>query len=88
MALFAMTGSEKCYARGLTRSRFDRISRGGQSALLREKGRRTMDTSARTHVRRLELFGEYDLNEKGELGTLFGALPADGPATIDLSRVT
>jgi anti-anti-sigma factor len=37
---------------------------------------------------RLELDGEYDLNRKQELASLFEALDADAPIEIDLSRVT
>lgn len=47
-----------------------------------------MNTLPRGQTRRLELIGEYDLNQKGELGALFRALSPDGPATIDMSRVT
>jgi anti-anti-sigma factor len=45
-------------------------------------------TSAQPPARRIELDGEYDFSRKEELGLLFGALPADGPAVIELSRVT
>ena len=38
--------------------------------------------------RRLELNGEYDLSQKEEIAALFGGLRADGPATIDLTKVT
>jgi anti-anti-sigma factor len=38
--------------------------------------------------RYIELNGEYDLADREKLATLFGALPADGPATIDLTKVT
>ena len=81
-------GTRGCYHYALTRIRFDRMFRAGQSAFLREKGCRTIDTYPQSQPRRLELVGEYDLTQKQELGALFGALPPDGPATIDLSRVT
>ncbi len=32
--------------------------------------------------------GEYDIADREALATLFGALRADGPATIDLTKVT
>lgn len=44
-----------------------------------------MDTSV--NARRIELIGEYDLSQKVEIATLFGALAPDGPATIDMSEV-
>lgn len=47
---------------------------------------KTADAQARTH--RLELYGEYDLSRKEELGKLFAALPVDSSAVIDLSRVS
>ncbi|HEY6449662.1 MAG TPA: STAS domain-containing protein [Candidatus Cybelea sp.] len=40
------------------------------------------------HSRGLALEGEYDLVDREALATLFGALRADGPATIDLTKVT
>jgi anti-anti-sigma regulatory factor len=38
--------------------------------------------------RRVQLDGEYDLSRKEQVAALFGALPGDGPVTIDLSKVT
>jgi anti-anti-sigma factor len=38
--------------------------------------------------RRVELDGEYDLSRKEQVSALFGAMRADGPVTIDLTRVT
>lgn len=35
----------------------------------------------------IELVGDYDLSRKAELESLFDSLSADGPATIDLTRV-
>src|SRR5579863_1487708 len=64
------------------------MSNGGQSAFSREKGSRAMNPLPRGQTRRLELVGEYDLTQQDELGALFRALPPDGPATIDMSRVT
>ncbi len=40
------------------------------------------------HSRGISLEGEYDLVDRQALATLFGALRADGPATIDLTKVT
>lgn len=64
------------------------MSAGGQSAFSREKGRRTMKSLPLGQTRRLELVGEYDLTQKGDVGALFRALSPGGPATIDMSRVT
>lgn len=36
----------------------------------------------------VELAGEYDLTRRAELKLLFGGLPDNTPAMIDLSRVT
>jgi anti-anti-sigma factor len=62
-------------------------SSGGQSAFPREKGRSTMDR-AHDGGRRLELVGEYDIADKATLANLFGALAPDGPAEIDMTKVT
>jgi anti-anti-sigma regulatory factor len=40
------------------------------------------------HSRGIALEGEYDLADRGALATLFGALSPDGPATIDMTKVT
>ncbi len=40
------------------------------------------------HSRGLALEGEYDLVDREALAKLFGTLRADGPATIDLTKVT
>jgi anti-anti-sigma regulatory factor len=47
-----------------------------------------MNTFPEGRTRRLELVGKYALGQKGEIAALFGALSPDGPATIDMSRVT
>jgi len=47
-----------------------------------------MNSLPHGQIRRLELFGKYDLTQKGEIGALFRALSPGGPATIDMSRVT
>ncbi|HTA55177.1 MAG TPA: STAS domain-containing protein [Candidatus Acidoferrales bacterium] len=47
-----------------------------------------MQQSHTDFSRRVELDGEYDLSRKEQIATLFGALRADGPVTIDLARVT
>jgi anti-anti-sigma factor len=39
-------------------------------------------------LRRVELDGEYDLNRKEEVAQLFASLSTDGPAVLDMSRVT
>ena len=41
-----------------------------------------------SNATRIELRGEYDLTQKEALASLFGALRPDGPATIDLAKVT
>jgi anti-anti-sigma factor len=38
--------------------------------------------------RRIELDGEYDLSRKDELTSIFASLEPDGPATIDLTKVS
>ncbi len=40
------------------------------------------------HSRGIALEGEYDIADRGALARLFGALSPDGPATIDLTKVT
>lgn len=47
-----------------------------------------MDTAQKGQTRRIELAGEYDVSQKQELAALFEALPRDGPAIIDMTRVT
>lgn len=42
----------------------------------------------RSRARTIELVGEYDLTQKAEVASLFGALAPDGPAVIDMARVT
>lgn len=44
--------------------------------------------SPQSATRRIDLVGEYDLNQKQELAALFRALAPDGPAVIDLTNVT
>lgn len=39
-------------------------------------------------VARLELRGEYDLTNRDDIASLFRALRADGPAVIDMAKVT
>jgi anti-anti-sigma factor len=39
-------------------------------------------------IPRIELYGEYDLSQKEAIASLFEALPPDGPAVIDLTKVT
>jgi anti-anti-sigma regulatory factor len=39
-------------------------------------------------ARRIELVGEYDLSQITETAALFDALSPDGPATIDMTRVS
>ncbi len=46
------------------------------------RARTTLEESCR-----IELDGEYDLSRKDELNSIFASLAADGPATIDLTRV-
>ncbi len=38
--------------------------------------------------REIALEGEYDLADREALATLFGGLRADGPATINMTKVT
>jgi anti-anti-sigma factor len=38
--------------------------------------------------RRIELDGEYDLSQREQIAALFGALDADHPVIIDLTKVT
>jgi anti-anti-sigma factor len=47
-----------------------------------------MDKTRNLPLSRIELDGEYDLSQKEVLASLFGALRADGPVTIDLTNVT
>ena len=47
-----------------------------------------MNNHSRGIARGIALEGEYDIADRGALATLFGALCADGPATIDLTKVT
>jgi len=47
-----------------------------------------MDKTPNVPVPRIELDGEYDLSQKEVLASLFGDLRADGPAAIDLTKVT
>lgn len=44
--------------------------------------------TAQAATHRIELDGEYDLTRKEELEALFDSLSADGPVTIDLTKVT
>jgi anti-anti-sigma regulatory factor len=37
---------------------------------------------------RIELFGEYDLDRRSELQTLFGTVDGGAPVVVDLSNVT
>lgn len=39
-------------------------------------------------ARRIELEGEYDLANRASLASLFETLAPDGPAVIDMTRVT
>ena len=39
-------------------------------------------------TRRLRLAGEYDLADKAHLTEVFGTLPPNGPAVIDMTAVT
>jgi anti-anti-sigma regulatory factor len=39
-------------------------------------------------ARRLRLTGEYDLADKAHLTELFGGIPPNGPAAIDMTAVT
>lgn len=47
-----------------------------------------MNNHSRGIPRGIALEGEYDIADRGALATLFGALRADGPVTIDLTKVT
>ncbi len=47
-----------------------------------------MINHSRAKARGIALEGEYDIADREALATLFGALPADGPATIDMTKVT
>jgi anti-anti-sigma factor len=40
------------------------------------------------NIPRIELNGEYDLAQREEMASLFEALRPDGPAVIDLTKVT
>jgi anti-anti-sigma factor len=40
------------------------------------------------NIPRIELNGEYDLAQREEMASLFEALRSDGPAVIDLTKVT
>lgn len=42
----------------------------------------------RSRTRTIELVGEYDLAQRAEVASLFEALAPDGPAVIDMARVT
>jgi anti-anti-sigma factor len=39
-------------------------------------------------IPRIELNGEYDLAQRAQMASLFEALRPDGPAVIDLTKVT
>jgi anti-anti-sigma factor len=41
-----------------------------------------------TAIPRIELNGEYDLSSKDDIASLFRSLRADGPAVIDMVKVT
>jgi anti-anti-sigma factor len=75
---------QSCGCRSLDPSlkRFDHLSPANPHFRERQVG--IMDNKSRY----IELNGEYDLADREKLATLFGALPADGPATIDLTKVT
>jgi anti-anti-sigma regulatory factor len=47
-----------------------------------------MAETPKVPVSRIVLEGEYDLTQKAAVALLFGELQADGPAIIDLTKVT
>jgi len=88
--------AKPCYDWILDVPRFDRESSGGQSAYRERKGQLEMDLRCKqtrsdaygTAMPRIELNGEYDLSSKDDIASLFRSLRADGPAVIDMVKVT